>query len=128
MTCQKRSYDLCSTDDQHYHHAIQTSSGCFSVKVSTYLLPPQNERQLAAAAGGDQSELSVPEGFKRIFQETMRAFVQSPRGLLMNHSHCMLQRSLEWFHIRNVNNRQRGSGCLSSLICIPLKLCSDFAV
>lgn len=52
-----------------------------SVKVSMYLLPPQNERQLAAAAGGDHSELCVPEGFKRVFRETMRAFARSPMGL-----------------------------------------------
>lgn len=40
----------------------------FNVKVSTYLLPPQNEGQLAAAAaaaaGGDHNEQSVPEGFE----------------------------------------------------------------
>lgn len=54
----------------------------FKVKVLTYLLLPWDERQLAAAAaGGDHNELSVPEGFKRVFQEMMRAFARSPMGL-----------------------------------------------
>lgn len=45
----------------------------FNVKVSTYLLPPQNERQLAAA-GGDHNEQYVPEGFEWFFKK--------PRGRL----------------------------------------------
>lgn len=55
----------------------------FNVKVSTYLLPPQNERQLAAAAaaGGDQNAQSVPEGFQVGLQETTRAFARSLMGL-----------------------------------------------
>lgn len=77
----------------------------FNVKVPTYLLPPQNEGQLAAAAGGHHNEQAVPEGFQCVFKKTTRAFARSLVALsLMNPSHRPLRCSLALaVRTRNIN-------------------------
>lgn len=60
----------------------------FNVRVPTYLLPPQNERQLAAAAAGDDNEQSVPEGFEWAFKK--------PRGHLPHLSWVCFNEPQTW--------------------------------
>jgi len=44
----------------------------FNVKVSAYLLPSQNEGQLAAAAvGGYHSEAFDPQGFEEVLKKSL---------------------------------------------------------
>lgn len=81
MTHQQGSCDLYSTDDQRYYCTIQTSLGCVQCQSLHKSISYSDGRQLAAAAGGEHSELALPEAFKSILRETTRAFARCPMSL-----------------------------------------------
>lgn len=117
MSHQRGSCDLCSTDDQRYYCTIQTSLGCIQCQNLYISTSYSDERQPAAAAGGDHSELGLPEAFKRILREKRRGHSPNlPWVSLMNHSHCMPFVRLGPFHMHKKSVKGKNHAFL--LFCI----------
>lgn len=128
MSHQRGSCGLCSTDDQRYYCTIQTSLGCIQCQNLYISTSYSDERQPAAAAGGDHSELALPEAFKRILREKRRGHSPDlPWVSLMNHSHCMLWVRLKPFHTHK-KVCKREESCLPPILHKTLRLRSDPAI
>lgn len=100
----------------------------YSVSKSLHIYFYSDERQPAAAAGGDHSELALPEAFKRILREKRRGHSPDlPWVSLMNHSHCMLCVRLKPFHTHK-KVCKREESCLPPILHKTLRLRSDPAI
>lgn len=128
MSHQRGSCDLHSTDDHRYYCTIQTSLGCIQCQNLYISTSYSDERQPAAAAGGDHSELALPKAFKRILREKRRGHSPDlPWVSLMNHSDCILCIRLEPFHThKKVCNGEEP--CLPPILHETLRLRSDPAI